>query len=198
MNVDIDRQVNEIELPHPRSVAKVVSRIFLAAVIILAGFAAWRITSTAINRGTETMTSAIDPLAVPRMRAEVAAVDSEITAAEYALSKFESQTKTRWISREDDRQEFNRLNQSLLDLRTKRAHLSVDLTHALNRIELSRRLAVGPEPSMFDENGNLTEDGERKLIDSVLGGGTPSHPKKPNAGHWRIMCGSGLDSEEKK
>lgn len=192
--LDLDDQVNAVTLPRPRSVIRIVTTVWWIATLVAVALGAWRIVSVHIKSTTEALT--IDPLAVPRLQAEVAAVDSEIAAAQDALTRFDAQTKRHWISRESDRLEFNRLNQEILDLHRKRAHLGVDLMHAINRVELSRKLAAEPEVEkprtsrlnspMFDEfTVRFTDADERRLANSVLG--PLPEPQKHTGGHWRIV-----------
>jgi len=56
----------------------------------------------------------------------VKVLDAEIAATALALKLKGDDMKTRTISREDDRKEFDRLNNKLLDFKSKRADLVAD------------------------------------------------------------------------
>lgn len=127
--------------PHPRTVAFWVARIFLGALLVLIGWCGWRIALHLIGGSTDRLIRESDKsvnsdtapkpvdnaVAVKRMRAEVAALDSEIVAAKEAHARQVVSANSRTISREDDRKETARLNQVVLDLQRKRAELAAAL-----------------------------------------------------------------------
>ena len=131
--------------PHPRTVAFWVARIFLAALIALVGWSGWRLASKLLGGGTDRLlrdtdrtldSDKITPTPRPvvydeawekKMRAEIAALDSEVQAAKDAYARQETASKSRTFSREDDRKELTRLNQVVLSLEQRRAETAAAL-----------------------------------------------------------------------
>jgi len=58
-----------------------------------------------------------------RTAEEIKALDIEIQAALQALARKQAEAAGRWISRSEDRAEFDRLNHALLELQRRRAEL---------------------------------------------------------------------------
>lgn len=75
---------------------------------------------------TKTVTS--DPVWFARQSEEIAAVDAEITAVSDALERKQREMKERWVNW--DTSEFDRLNNRLLELRSRRAQLVKDYNTA--------------------------------------------------------------------
>lgn len=77
-----------------------------------------------------TVTVTTDRVWFARKHEEVRALDAEIAAAREALDRKKQEASERWISRSDDRAEFDRLNGVLLDLQHRRASLVRDYNTA--------------------------------------------------------------------
>jgi len=60
-------------------------------------------------------------------QAEIEALDAQIVASKEAIARLDSSMKTRLISRSDDREEFNKLNEELLNLVRRRSEMEAEL-----------------------------------------------------------------------
>lgn len=77
-----------------------------------------------------TVTVTTDRVWFARAHEEIKALDSEIAAAREALDRKKQEASERWVSRSDDRVEFDRLNGVVLDLQHRRATLVRDYNTA--------------------------------------------------------------------
>ena len=77
---------------------------------------------------TKTVTT--DRVWFARTVEEVRALDAEVQAAQHALERKQKEAGERWISRSEDRTEFDRLNGAILDLQRRRAELVKDYNTA--------------------------------------------------------------------
>lgn len=110
---------------HPRTVAKVAARVFLA-VVILATFGqgarvVWR---TASTMGEPYV---YDERWRTRTRAEVAALDSELAAARQAREGLEALARSRWFSRIRDQGAIEHAADVEREILQKRGALEAEL-----------------------------------------------------------------------
>lgn len=73
----------------------------------------------------------VDPQAiVQKKQAEIRALDAQIVASKEAIARLTSCIQTRTVSRSDDREEFNKLNEHILDLERQRSQIEAEInTH---------------------------------------------------------------------
>lgn len=95
-------------------VALVLSIMFAAFLLRMVGHYLWR---------TEDVgkTVTLDRVWFARNAEEIRALGLEIKAAQEALERKQKEAGERWISRSDDRIEFDRLNNHILELQKRRA-----------------------------------------------------------------------------
>lgn len=110
-----------------RIVLKIVAMIL---VVLLAAFAVRLVTHYLWRSEDVTKTVTTDKVWFARTAEEVRALDVEIQAAQHALERKKEESASRWVSRAEDRAEFDRLNGAILGLQHRRAELVKDYNTA--------------------------------------------------------------------
>lgn len=127
----------------PKRGVRVVWKVVAIILCVMLGAAAIRFASMLLGRTETVAAPTVDAVVITgawftkkfeeiqaidgQLRAAQETMDAEILGAQQALERKQLEAKDRWISREGDRNEFDRLNQQILNLQARRAATIRDL-----------------------------------------------------------------------
>lgn len=116
----------------PATTARITFRIVLCIFLLALGLITLRLAIYGLGRAEDVTTNATrDEVWFRRTEADIEAFSSQIEETSNALNRKKLEMETRWISRSDDRQEFDALNHRLMELVTSKANLVKEYQIAL-------------------------------------------------------------------
>jgi len=114
----------------PQRGFRIVWKVVAILLIIAIAGVVLRTTYRVLGRSETAVTLPAIEEGLPARRAwfsrtfeEVRALDAEVSATEEALKRKQVEAESRWVSRSDDRAEFNRLSNRISELKAQRAQL---------------------------------------------------------------------------